>query len=201
MNCLPCVFQFNLAIRDNPEVQAEAKKALSGQTSLLAHSVCVEISLKTAEGDAMVLETWYISMNSDLCDPDARVSYTVYNRMGVMLKSLFSASRVTPAYKLSRRQGACSEDYVICYRIYLGAPQFFPLGEGYQNAKVGAVPTPVGTIAISLAYRTSLLISPHKTGRDVPFDVREDHFKQDTSPKRPTTPKPCFQGYRRQVDG
>lgn len=189
---------FNLAIKDIPDVHAETKKALSGQQSLLSQNVCVEISLKTSEGDTMILETWYIGLNSDICDTSARVSYTVYNRMGIALKSLFSVSRVTPAYKLSRRQGQCSEDYVICYKIYLGDPQFYMLGEGYQQAKVGNVPTPVGTISINVAYRTKLLITPQKTCKEVLFDVKDDHFKKDNSPKRPTTPKPCSLGYRRE---
>ncbi|XP_046567658.1 autophagy-related protein 13-like [Haliotis rubra] len=189
---------FNLAIRDIPEVQTEAKKVLSGQQSMLGQDVCVEISLRTAEGDTMVLETWYITLNKEQCDPGVKVSYTVYNRMGIALKSLFSVSRVPPAYRLARRQSANGGgDYVICYRIYLGHPQFFQLGDGYQSTKVGAIPTPVGTILLNLAYRTKLLISPHKTTKDLPFEVKDDHFKRDASPRIPTTPKPCSLGFRR----
>ena len=47
------------------------------------------------------------------CDKDIKVSYTVYNRLSVLLKSLLAITRVTPAYKLSRKQG---HDYVILYR-------------------------------------------------------------------------------------
>lgn len=176
------------------EVQVEAKKALSSQVLGLGQYVCLETSLKTAEGDTMVLETWFIEM-SDQNDPGARISYTVYNRMGIALKSLYTVARATPAYKLSRRQGA--DNYVICYRVYCTEPQFFQLGDGYQTAKVGCVPTPAGTITISVAYRVKLLISPQKSSKEVPFDVKDDHFKPDTSPKRATTPKPCRLGYRR----
>ena len=42
-----------------------------------------------------------------------KITYTVYNRMGVLLKSLISVSRVTPAYKIARKQG---HDYILCYR-------------------------------------------------------------------------------------
>lgn len=191
------ILQFNLAIKDIPDVHAEAKRALSSEQPLLGENVCVEISLKTCEGTTMVLESWYLSMDQQHCDNNVKISYTVYNRMGTALKSLFSISRVTPAYKLSRRQGVCSDDYVICYRIYAGDPQFFMLGDGYQTAKVGTVPTPLGTISIHLAYRTKLLITPQKTPRDTGFEVKDDHFKSDNSPKRPTTPKPCSLGYRR----
>ncbi|XP_071127805.1 autophagy-related protein 13-like [Mytilus galloprovincialis] len=187
---------FNLAIKDISEVHNEAKKTLAGQKTLLGQSVCVEISLKTADGDTMILETWFISLNHDSCDPNVKVSYAVYNRMSIALKSLLSVSRVTPAYKLSRQQGA--DDFVICYKIYNGEPQFFMLGDDYKTAKVGSVPTPVGTININLAYRTKLLITPQKTMKEIPFEVKDDHFKKDNvSPKRPTTPKPCSLGYKR----
>ena len=190
-------FQFNLAITDNNEVQSEAKKILSGQTTTLGQGVCVEISLRTAEGDTMVLEMWSICLDSGQCDSTSKSSHTTYNRMSIVLKSLLVASRATPAYKLSRRQGTCANDYVICYRIYLGDPQMFALGDGFEKKRVGSVPTPFGTISIGLAYRTKLQISPQKTVKESLFDVKDDHFKQDSSPKRPTTPKPCSQGYRR----
>ena len=143
----------------------------------------------------MVLELWYISLDTQHVDRQARVSQTSYYRMGIALKSVLNVSRITPAYKLSRRQG--SVDYVICYRIYLGDPQFYILGEGYQKAKVGSVPSPFGTVSINLSYRTKLLISPHSGSKDVPFEVKDDHFKDDNNIHRPTAPKPCSLGYRR----
>lgn len=119
--------QFNLAIQDVPEVLAEAKRALT--TELISSSIplCIEISLRTVEGDTMVLETWSLGVLSEQTDPSVRVTYTVYNIMGILLKSLLSISRITPAYKLSRRQGP--DSYVICYRIYLGEPQLHNLGK------------------------------------------------------------------------
>lgn len=74
----------------------------------------------------MVLETWSLSVLPEQSDPAVRVTYTVYNRMGILLKSLLSVSRVTPAYKLSRRQGP--DSYTMCYRIYMGEPQLYNLG-------------------------------------------------------------------------
>jgi len=75
----------------------------------------------------MVLETWSLGVLPEQSDPTVRVTYTVYNRMGILLKSLISVSRVTPAYKLSRRQG--SDSYTMCYRIYMGEPQLHNLGK------------------------------------------------------------------------
>uniref|UniRef100_A0A8C9ZK00 Autophagy-related protein 13 n=1 Tax=Sander lucioperca TaxID=283035 RepID=A0A8C9ZK00_SANLU len=143
---------FNLAIKDIPEVTHEAKKALAGQLPGIGRSMCVEISLKTSEGDSMELETWCLEMN-EKCDKDIKVSYTVYNRLSVLLKSLLAITRVTPAYKLSRKQG---HDYVILYRIYFGEVQLSGLGEGFQTVRVGVVGTPVGTITLSCAYRINL---------------------------------------------
>ncbi len=149
------------------------------------------MSLRTAEGENMVLETWSITM-TDQYDTSARVSYTVYNRMGILLKSLICMSRVTPAYRLSRKQGA--ETFVICYRIYTGDPQSQHLGEGHQCAKIGSVPTPLGTININLLYRVKMLISP-QVSRDLSADLKDDHFCTDTIPKR-TVSKPCQVAYR-----
>ena len=178
--------QFNLSIKDIPEVLAEAKKALAGQIPTVGLGMCVEISLKTVEGDTMVLETWYLEM-TEQCDASARVTYTVYNRMSLLLKSLIAVTRVTPAYKVATLQGPGS--FVICYRVYMGDPQWHTLGESYQSVKVGQVGTPVGTLVLSVAYRTQLTITPQKgPSKDCPFMVKSDHFKPDMSPKHGQRP-------------
>ncbi|XP_028650152.1 autophagy-related protein 13 isoform X3 [Erpetoichthys calabaricus] len=165
---------FNLAIKDIPEVTHEAKKALSGQLPGIGRSMCVEISLKTSEGDSMELETWCLEVN-EKCDRDIKVSYTVYNRLSLLLKSLLAITRVTPAYKLSRKQG---HDYVILYRIYFGEVQLAVLGEGFQTVRVGVVGTPIGTITLSCAYRTNLaFMSTRQFERAAPImGIIVDHF-------------------------
>ncbi|XP_067902075.1 autophagy-related protein 13 isoform X2 [Heterodontus francisci] len=165
---------FNLAIKDIPEVTHEAKKALAGQLPGIGRSMCVEISLKTSEGDSMELETWCLEMN-EKCDKEIKVSYTVYNRLSLLLKSLLAITRVTPAYKLSRKQG---HDYVILYRIYFGEVQLNGLGEGFQTVRVGMVGTPVGTITLSCAYRTNLaFMSGRQLERTQPImGIIIDHF-------------------------
>ncbi|XP_019406822.1 PREDICTED: autophagy-related protein 13 isoform X2 [Crocodylus porosus] len=154
---------FNLAIKDIPEVTHEAKKALAGQLPAVGRSMCVEISLKTSEGDSMGLEIWCLEMN-EKCDKEIKVSYTVYNRLSLLLKSLLAITRVTPAYRLSRKQG---HEYVILYRIYFGEVQLSGLGEGFQTVRVGTVGTPVGTITLSCAYRINLaFMSTRATAED-----------------------------------
>ncbi|XP_018598921.2 autophagy-related protein 13-like isoform X3 [Scleropages formosus] len=171
---------FNLAIKDIPEVTHEAKKALAGQLPGIGRSMCVEISLKTSEGDSMELETWCLEMN-EKCDKDIKVSYTVYNRLSLLLKSLLAITRVTPAYKLSRKQG---HDYVILYRIYFGEVQLAGLGEGFQTVRVGLVGTPTGTITLSCAYRTNLaFMSTRQFERTGPImGIIIDHFVERPFP-------------------
>lgn len=185
---------FNLAITDIPEVQAEAKKTLLGQQPLLSQTVNVEISLRTVEGASMVLETWSLTMNTEQPDPGIKISSTVYNRMTVALKAIFSVSRMPPAYRLSRRQGGNNpDDFVICYRIYLGLPHTGHLGDDYKTTRVGAVPTPVGTIVINLAFRTNLLMPQNMAKRGMPFVVKDDHFGMGP---QATEPRPCFTGFK-----
>ncbi|XP_078660886.1 autophagy-related protein 13-like [Branchiostoma floridae x Branchiostoma belcheri] len=167
---------FNLGITDVPRVLAEGKRTISGQLPSLGQSLCVEISLTTSEGDSMILETWCLGMN-DRSEADIKVSYTVYNRMGILLRSLFTLTRVTPAYRLSRKQGT---DFVIMYRIYFGDVKFEGLGEGFQVMRVGAVPTPIGTLTMSAAYRTKLTIpSDGYAG----LQMKADHYMANTPPR------------------
>ncbi|XP_053304965.1 autophagy-related protein 13 isoform X1 [Spea bombifrons] len=165
---------FNLAIKDIPEVTHEAKKALSGQLPAVGRSMCVEISLKTSEGDSMELEVWCLEMN-EKCDREIKVSYTVYNRLSLLLKSLLAVTRVTPAYRLSRKQG---HEYVILYRIYFGDVQLLGLKEGFQAVRIGTVGTPIGTLTLTCAYRTNLaFMSNRQYERTQPImGIIIDHF-------------------------
>lgn len=174
-------FQFNLNIKDLPEVLTETKKALNGEVLSSGLPLCVEISLRTTEGDHMVLESWCLGLLPEKCDPTARIIHTVYNRMGILLKSLVSVTRVTPAYKLSRRQGP--DSYVICYRIYMDEPQTHNLGEGFKHVRIGQICTPIGTLQLDVSYRTKMTISPTQTGRDNSIMLKSDHFNTNLSPK------------------
>lgn len=109
---------------------AETKKVLqiSQHESIVTRlPLCVEISLQTVEGDNMILEVWSLAVQKDQCDLQVRATHAIYNRMGLLLKSLLSVTRSTPAYKLSRRQSA--DSYQIFYRIYIGEPQTHQLGK------------------------------------------------------------------------
>lgn len=183
---------FNLAIEDNSEIQVKAKEAYSNVIPLKDFCICTEILLKTADGDILVLETWSLRMTSSdfFCD-SPHISYTslasVYSRMTLLLKSVIAVTRITPAYKLSCRQSA--DMYVILFRIYPGEPQVHQLGEHYQKSKIGEVLTPVGTIKMSVSYRSKddMTITPQKVEKGSPFMMKSDYFKPDMSPQKVPT--------------
>lgn len=124
-----------MTIDDEPESLAQTKKVIDtkpGESILSRLPLCVEISLKTVDGDIMILEVWSLSCNKQLLDKTSRVSYSIYNRMGTLLKSLVQVTRSTPAYKLSRKKSM--ECYDIFYRIYSGSPQIENLGTFNTNS-------------------------------------------------------------------
>ncbi|EDV49926.1 autophagy-related protein 13 homolog [Drosophila erecta] len=190
---------FNIAVQDHPEVLDETKRALSlktGESILQRLPLCVEISLKTTEGDQMVLEVWSL----DLLQPQngsspatndlntegqtLKAAHAIYNRMGIMLKSLISLTRTTPAYKLSRRQ--CPDSYGIFYRIYVDRPQVHTLGEGHKHVKIGQLSTIVGSLVMSVAYRTKLTISPTAAQSESnTIMLKSDHFRPATDANTP----------------
>jgi len=164
---------FNLAVKDAPEVMGETKRAMGGAIPSPGLPLVCEISLKTAEGDSLVLEWWRLAVIAG-GDPAVKITHTVYNRMSLMLKSLVTVARVTPGYRLSRRQGA--DSYVICYRVFLGDPHNPPdLGEGALTAKVGQVTTPTSTIVCCVDYRTNMTITQRQAASQ-PILVKSDHF-------------------------
>ena len=167
---------FNLAVKDSSEVQSETRRSLSGSVPSPGLPLVCEVSLKTAEGDSLVLEVWRLAVVAG-GDPAVKVTHQVYNRMSLLLKSLVTVARVTPAYKLSRRQGP--DSYVICYRVMLGDPVKPPsLGEGALTARVGQVTTPVSTIVCCVDYRTNMTITQRQTShRSQPILVKSDHFE------------------------
>ena len=58
------ILQFNLAIKDYPEVQREAKAALSNGNPKPGRSLVVEISLRTSDSESLMLEVWSIGMTT-----------------------------------------------------------------------------------------------------------------------------------------
>ncbi|CAG9138220.1 unnamed protein product [Plutella xylostella] len=177
------VDSFNLAIPEVPEVTIDTKRVLNGEVvAALSQVFIVEISLTTSDGDEMILELWTIKMDPE-CDPAMNSLSTIYYRMGIMLKSTLTISRIVPAYKISRCQS--SESYKISYRIYSGQPDTDLLGEGFRSIRVSELGTPCGTIQIALNYRTVMTLSPSKKPKTESIMVKSDHFPYDSPKKDP----------------
>jgi len=171
---------FNLTVRDDPDVLSEVKRIYPGSGGGLAGGdvVCVETLLQMKSGSAMLLETWTVRLVSP-CDSTVRVSFTVYNRIGILLKSLLIAARSVPAYHLSRRCSSKACDYSIYYRMYVGEPAL-DLGPTFCTRTVGLVPTPVGTVRLSVAYRTQPVLEL-SVASTKDLELRDDHFCADKS--------------------
>ncbi|XP_053676939.1 autophagy-related protein 13 homolog [Anopheles nili] len=179
---------FNIAITDQQsifDVLIETKKILQEgvqHESIVSRlPLCVEISLQTAEGGSMILEFWTLSIKPDQTNAPQRANQVIYNRMSLLLKSLLSVTRVTPAYRVSRLKR--SDSYDIYYRIYKGDSQTHLLGDGYNEVRVGQLCTQIGTLNMAVAYRTKITFSPTQTGRDNTIMLKSDHFLKDISPK------------------
>ncbi|XP_050098695.1 autophagy-related protein 13 homolog isoform X2 [Anopheles aquasalis] len=129
----------------------------------------------------MILEVWSLSIRTDQTNAPQRATNVIYNRMGLLLKSLLSVTRVTPAYRVSRLKR--SDSYDIYYRIYIGDPQTHQLGDGHNQVRVGQLCTQIGTLNMAVAYRTKITFSPTQTGRDNTIMLKSDHFLKDISPK------------------
>lgn len=172
---------FNLQIPDSPEVNQATKNALPSDKILeTIHSqLHVEISVQTEDGDEMVLELWTLELDETQFDTSLKAMNTVYFRMGILLKSLITVTRITPAYHLSRKQR--TESFTIFYRVYNGEPKLKALGESVRKIQAGTLKTPLGGICFSVSYRTNFSISPNKTDDKHTLLLKSDHF--ELSPK------------------
>ncbi|CAI9725135.1 autophagy-related protein 13-like [Octopus vulgaris] len=199
-NSSPSQYWFSPTLKDVPELNRHARSFTTGYQPLSGQTVCVEISLKTTEGDSMVLETWHMGLkmssdNKENQDRENRVPHVLYSKMCLALRSLIYTSRITPGYTLSRKQGP--DNYIICYKIYYGTPQLHELGPDHQRLKAGRFPTSMGIMSIIVDYRTNMQISQHKTTKQIAIEMKDDHYKAETgSPRKSTAPRPCHPGHR-----
>lgn len=172
---------FNLQIPDSTEVNQATKNALPSDKVLetIRSQLHVEISVQTEDGDEMVLELWTLELDETQFDTSLKAMNTVYFRMGILLKSLITITRITPAYHLSRKQR--TESFTIFYRVYNGEPKLKSLGESVKKIQAGMLKTPLGGICFSVAYRTNFSISPNKSEKNKILLLKSDHF--ELSPK------------------
>lgn len=172
---------FNLQIPDSPEVNQATKNALPSDRILetIRSQLHVEISVQTEDGDEMVLELWTLELDETQFDTSLKAMNTVYFRMGILLKSLITITRITPAYHLSRKQR--TESFTIFYRVYSGEAKLKALGDSVREIQAGMLKTPLGGIGFSVSFRTNFSISPNRSEKNKVLLLKSDHF--ELSPK------------------
>lgn len=192
---------FSLKIPDLKEVTVSTKKCLdslatedpehSNSKFTLTHDwkICCEISLNNSDGESMSLEYWvfsnealYSSIGQQKVADDE--TFDIYNRMGLLLKSIISLTRVTPARKLSSK-GQGADTYVICYRVFsteLTTDQLISSVSDRKRyspeIKLGSVGTPFSRLSVYFTYRTSVTSDPTTDANLMP--VKVDHFTAET---------------------
>jgi hypothetical protein len=143
----------------------------------------------------MVLEYWFVT-NDSIENQNGPANnagiYDIYNKMSLMLKSLITLTRATPAYKLSC-SGQSADSYVICYRVYQADILFEnimktkpkEISHYTPETKLGTISSDVNTLTISFSYRTNMTacsnsnLEIEKTPNLLP--VQPDHFLKEAS--------------------
>jgi len=112
---------------------------------------------------------------------------TVYNYIGLLLKSMTVVTRSMPAYKLSRHQSP--DTYRTCYEVYLREPITSYDADSFCRQPIGSVPSPLGAVAAFVIYRTKLTIcSKQSSTADLSSTIKDDHFNT-TPPSKITRQK------------
>lgn len=149
---------FGIAINDVPDVLTQSKILLESGPIINKLPLSIEISLKTVDGNSLVLENWKFGISSDEPSSNTRSSNNFYNEVNLLLRSLIAASRAMPAYKLSRNQEP--KAYTIYYRLNMGEYDSSTLGPDYKVLKIGKIVCPRGILHIEVKYRTNMITSP-----------------------------------------
>ncbi|XP_064387865.1 autophagy-related protein 13-like [Halichondria panicea] len=146
---------FNLSLPDDKQVSAELRRSLEGRLPEQDCPVCLEIIMDTNDGDSLVLETWTLTLDPQSRDISVSVGHSLYPRLSLMLKSVITLSRSTPAYRYSRH---LDDGNKFNFRVYCGHPDLPNYERDFKHVKFASTACPYGTISISLSYRSTLTL-------------------------------------------
>ena len=149
---------FNISLHDceaNRKLQGRIRELFGKRVPTLSSPICLDIILRTVDGSFVILETWQISTDSELKEPKHKNHFLIYNRMGVLLKSVLSISRVLPSFNLARNN---EKDFTLYFRVH---SEIYSLHQYELNnsLSLGFVKTPIGTINIKTMYRNKVWLS------------------------------------------
>jgi len=146
---------FNISISDSPSVAEDCKHKVNVNDLLHGKTINLTVQLHSPDNDIMTLEIWTFALERKY--EQVKVTFTVYNALCLLLRSVIVASRATPTYKLTRKQTTGGFFYVT-YDISTDEPRVGELGDSVRSERIGIVGTPSGTLTASVFYRTTLEI-------------------------------------------
>lgn len=146
---------FNVAMADNPGVSEQCKQKISVSDLFHGKTISLTVQLHTPENEVMTLEIWTFSLERKY--EQVKVTFTVYNGLCLLLRSMIVASRATPTYRLTRKQ-TTGGFFCVTYEICSDEPRVNELGDSVKSERIGVVGTPSGTMTASVFYRTTLEI-------------------------------------------
>lgn len=169
---------FNLKIDEIGEVAKYLKKNVLHYPPKI-DAINIDFYLYTSDRETLPLETWSLYVDSSNVDNSINVRTDLYHRMGTLLKSVYSSSRVLPSYRYYVRKQS-SETYVILYRIYNGVVNEKAFGENHKFIKLGELPSPFGYVCLDVRYRTSMKISVYDDEIEVKKEEKLDKCDNET---------------------
>ena len=149
---------FNISLPEsdaNRKFQSTAREQFGKKVAGLYKPICLDIVLKTSEGSYTVLETWQVASKPVGKDDQVKNHITIYNRLGVLLKSVIAMSRVLPSYQLARKQDS---DFTLFFKVH---SEVYPLQHYELNnaMPIGSVATPIGEVSIKALYRSKVWLN------------------------------------------
>ena len=149
---------FNLSLENsdaNNILQNNIRETMGKKIPGLLQPVCLDIILKTSDAKYTVLEAWQISTDPETNEPKSKNHFSVYNRLGVLLKSVISTARILPGYYLSRK---VETDFDLFFKLHteIYSQHSYEL---HNSMNIGSVASPAGKISISVLYRNKIWLS------------------------------------------
>uniref|UniRef100_A0AC35U580 Multifunctional fusion protein Palmitoyltransferase Autophagy-related protein 13 n=1 Tax=Rhabditophanes sp. KR3021 TaxID=114890 RepID=A0AC35U580_9BILA len=167
---------FNLKIDEIGEIATYLKKNVQLYPPKIDR-INLEFFLYTCDHETLPLETWALYVDSSKIDNATNVQTELYHKMGNLLKSAISASRVLPAFRYYARNQS-HDTFVILYRVSSGHCDTGCLGDNSKTHTLGELGSPYGSVCLDVHYRTKMELSiihdsPHRNEVDEAAIVME----------------------------
>ena len=149
---------FNISLHDceaNIKLQGKIRDLFGKRVPTLWSPICLDIILRTVDGSFIILETWQLSTDGENKELKHKNHFSIYNRLGVLLKSVLSISRVLPSFNLAKKN---DKDFTLYFRVH---SEVYSLHQYELNnsLSIGYVKTPIGTVNIKTMYRSKVWLS------------------------------------------